>query len=537
MNNTIYGIDLTRALPPTLKNDEDMLALARVIGAELQETGRLIRQNIIYPRIDELPENVLDILAYDLHVDWYDFDYPIEAKRSIIKDSVKVHKRLGTVYATLTALRSVYPNSEIEEWFDYGGEPFLFRVVIDVTKAKAPAEYFQIKRAIDAYKRLTAHMESLIYQCRIDIEIAIETRWWWLSSHRTGKALCGTYPQRNTRGALGSAVIAVQPEAGGFGFSSTPAGTAPQRSTVAALRTGQIEAHSSAEGFGYTVTPAGPEKAGTGPQRATRATLSGGDISIAPDGSGYGFQPTPAGTAPQRSTVAALRTGQIEARSGAEGFGYTVTPAGPEKAGTAPQRATRAAFAADGLQVSARTVQGRLQSTPAGTKPQRGTGGGAGGADMGIDPDGGGFGFHTPAAGTTPGQSTQGRTLESGLAVSSVGDGRGFSMPLTGTGPQRAARSGLAADAAGIDASGAAYGFTSAAAGSRPGRVNSGGVGESAVSVEAGGTGYSYTPPPAGTAPPQSSGIIQSVTAEGYSYRVKRCGTARCGNNRKKKGR
>ena len=47
MNNTIYGIDLTRALPPTLKNDEDMLALARVIGAELQETGRLIRQNIV----------------------------------------------------------------------------------------------------------------------------------------------------------------------------------------------------------------------------------------------------------------------------------------------------------------------------------------------------------------------------------------------------------------------------------------------------------------------------------------------------------
>ena len=466
MNNTIYGIDLTRALPPTLKNDEDMLSLARVIAGELQETGRLIRQNIIYPRIDELPENVLDILAYDLHVDWYDFDYPIEAKRGVIKDSVKVHKRLGTVYATLTALRSVYPNSEIEEWFDYGGEPFLFRVVIDVTKAKAPAEYFQIKRAIDAYKRLTAHMESLIYQCRIDIEIAIETRWWWLSSHRTGKALCGTYPQRNTRGALGSAVIAVQPEAGGFGFSSTPAGTAPQRSTVAALRTGQIEAHSGAEGYGYTVTTAGPEKAGTGPQRATRA-----------------------------------------------------------------------AFAADGLQVSAGTVQGRLQSTPAGTKPQRGTGGGAGGADMGIDPDGGGFGFHTPAAGTTPGQSTQGRTLESGLAVSSVGDGRGFSMPLTGTGPQRAARSGLAADAAGIDASGAAYGFTSAAAGSRPGRVNSGGVGESAVSVEAGGTGYSYTPPPAGTAPPQSSGIIQSVTAEGYSYRVKRCGTARCGNNQKKKGR
>ena len=537
MNNTIYSIDLTRALPPTLKNDEDMLALARVIGNELQESGRLIRQNLIYPRIDELPENVLDILAYDLHVDWYDFDYPIEAKRGIIKDSVKVHKRLGTVYATLTALRSVYPNSEIEEWFDYGGEPFLFRVVIDVTKAKAPAEYFQIKRAIDSYKRLTAHMESLIYQCRIDIEIAIETRWWWLSAHRTGKALCGTYPQRNIKGALGSAIIEIQPEAGGFGFSSTPAGTVPQRSTVAALRTGQIEAHSTAEGFGYTVTPAGPEKAGTAPQRATRAVFSGGDISIAPDGGGYGFQSPPAGTVPQRSTVAALRTGQIEAHSTAEGFGYTVTPAGPEKAGTGPQRATRAAFAVDSLQVNAETVQGPFQFPLSGTKPQRGTSGGAGGADMGIDTDGGGFGFHTPAAGTTPGKSTQGRTLESGVVVSPDGDGQGFSTPLTGTAPQRSARSAFTADTAELDASVAAYGFTSAAAGSRPGRANGGGTGESAVSVEADGAGYGYTPAPTGTAPPQSSGIIPSVTAEGYSYRVKRCGTARCGNNQKKKGR
>ena len=277
MNNTIYGVDYTRALPPRLKRDPEMLALAQVIGVQLQENSRLTRLGMIYPRIDELPENVLDILAYDLHVDWYDFSYPLEAKRSVIKDSVKVHKRLGTVYATLTALRSVYPDSEIEEWFEYGGDPFLFRVVIDVTNAKAPAEYYQIKRAIDSYKRLTAHMEALIYQCGIDIEIAIETRWWGIKARRKG--ICGTFPQRNMKAGFGNAAIEIEPEAGGYGFQSIQAGTEPQRNTRAALRYGRVEIAGAAQGFGYDVCPTGVDKAGTEPQRSTRTAFRAADIA------------------------------------------------------------------------------------------------------------------------------------------------------------------------------------------------------------------------------------------------------------------
>ena len=56
-----------------------MLALARVVAAELQTTAQLSRLNLIYARIDELEESVLDILAYDLHVDWYSYEYPLAA--------------------------------------------------------------------------------------------------------------------------------------------------------------------------------------------------------------------------------------------------------------------------------------------------------------------------------------------------------------------------------------------------------------------------------------------------------------------------
>lgn len=85
MNDTeLHSADFTRSLPPPLKNDPTMTALARVIAEQLQTTARQIRRNIIYARIDELDEQTLDVLAYDLHVDWYDYSYPIEVKRQTI---------------------------------------------------------------------------------------------------------------------------------------------------------------------------------------------------------------------------------------------------------------------------------------------------------------------------------------------------------------------------------------------------------------------------------------------------------------------
>ena len=110
-----------------------MIALARTIAEQLQVTARQIEKNIIYARIDELDEQTLDVLAYDLHVDWYDYSYPIEVKRQTIKDSVKVHRKLGTKYAVETALGAVYPGTKVQEWFEYEGQPHHFHIVCDVS--------------------------------------------------------------------------------------------------------------------------------------------------------------------------------------------------------------------------------------------------------------------------------------------------------------------------------------------------------------------------------------------------------------------
>lgn len=164
-NEDFYSADFTNSLPPALKNDPDMMTLAQTISAQLQTTAAEVRKNIIYARIDELDEATLDVLAYDLHVDWYDYSYPVEVKRRTIRDSIQVHRRLGTKYAVEKALGAVYPGTKVEEWFEYGGDPYKFRVVIGATEAGITADrQAAVLDRVRFYKNLRSHLEAISYQ-------------------------------------------------------------------------------------------------------------------------------------------------------------------------------------------------------------------------------------------------------------------------------------------------------------------------------------------------------------------------------------
>ena len=160
--NKINDADFMKKFPPALKKDKLMSALGKIAAEELHITARETRKNIIYADIDKLSETWLDVLAYDLHVDWYDYDYPVEVKRAVIKDSIKVHQKLGTKYAVETALRNVYKGASIKEWFEYGGRPYYFKINIDTSGSSlAENAYADILNKVQFYKNLRSHCDGL----------------------------------------------------------------------------------------------------------------------------------------------------------------------------------------------------------------------------------------------------------------------------------------------------------------------------------------------------------------------------------------
>lgn len=156
--------NILASFPLALQGDQSVAALAEAIAETLagrtEEIGRLS----IYPRIDQLDEKLLDILAYDFKVDWWDADYTLEEKRRTLKDSWRVHKLMGTKAAVETAISAIYPHTTVLEWWEYGGEPYHFRLDINITNDSIDsAKQRRVLERLNYYKSLRSHNDGVTY--------------------------------------------------------------------------------------------------------------------------------------------------------------------------------------------------------------------------------------------------------------------------------------------------------------------------------------------------------------------------------------
>ncbi len=151
--------DKNSILPPNAtKLQKD---LENVIALRL---GKINIPNRWLMNPDKCPEYLLPWLAWAVSVDSWNNNWALETRRSVIKASIEIHKRKGTVGALKKALNSLnLDNVKLEEWFEYGGEPFYFRVSTEVLTADFDVmELNEVYSIIQKTKNVRSHLESLI---------------------------------------------------------------------------------------------------------------------------------------------------------------------------------------------------------------------------------------------------------------------------------------------------------------------------------------------------------------------------------------
>ena len=162
MNKGITKEAMLFTLPPALKEDTSTEALAAATAEAMADRLAEIDRLRIISNIDNLEEALLAILARDFKVDWWDPSYSLEEKRRTVKDSWRVHKTLGTKAAVETAIRAIYPLTTVEEWFEYGGEPYHFRLNIDITSDSGDrARQRRVLERLNFYKNLRSHVDEV----------------------------------------------------------------------------------------------------------------------------------------------------------------------------------------------------------------------------------------------------------------------------------------------------------------------------------------------------------------------------------------
>ena len=164
MSKDLQSTSLLDILPQNLLADKKINAAARALDDELQKITEATRNALLLPRLYELSEEVIDLLAWQWHVDFYEPSMSIETKRQLVRESIAWHRIKGTKAAVEKIAQTVFKGGVVTEWFEYGGEPYHFH--IDVLNAPNMTEESRerLLAVVNASKNTRSWLDELRFR-------------------------------------------------------------------------------------------------------------------------------------------------------------------------------------------------------------------------------------------------------------------------------------------------------------------------------------------------------------------------------------
>lgn len=378
MIKSLKDARIVDGLPRIVAQQAWVSALSGAVGEMHQKTLEYIDGSQIYTLVDSAEESVLDAIAVNWKIDWYDTEYNIEQKRRIVKTAMKIRRTMGTVGALKAQADAIYPGTTLEEWFNWGGEPGWFRLYVDVTTTGEGNtidldNQAETERRLTMAKRFSAHLESMSYQIKHAIKTNSILTMWRHKPPLCATVRCGVYHTVSTLGWSERTVLATAGVAETFLATPEVSGTVPQTATVGYSLCGALIGGGIAEVFAVTPPENGIVPSGTHHAISTLG-WSGGE-KLAATGIAEAFTATP----PENGTLlsgvyhAASTLGWSEQKTLATAGVAEAFTAMPEVSGTIPQTAARGYSLCGALRSSGAVKAFAVTPEVSGTIPQTAT--------------------------------------------------------------------------------------------------------------------------------------------------------------------
>lgn len=156
----VRNFDLLSLVPPSLQSDPQVQAAAAALTGELQAVSAAIDEIMVIAKLERQPERVIDHLAWQWHVDFYDEALPLATKRALVKSAIAWHRRKGTPAVVQEMVSTVLSGGVVSEWFEYGGQPYRFRVETDEVVSSQEV-YDRLMELVDAVKNVRSWLDTV----------------------------------------------------------------------------------------------------------------------------------------------------------------------------------------------------------------------------------------------------------------------------------------------------------------------------------------------------------------------------------------
>ncbi len=192
---------INKLLPRSLAHDDFVAALADAFEIQMRELYGEIKEKHNLQNIDGIEEKLLDYIAFERHVDFYEYDTSIKRKRELIKRAARHHRKKGTAWAVEDVVKVFYKNARVTEWWEFDGDPYHFN--IEVTAAGAVGESGknardQIIKMVRAVKNERSWLEAFLLDIGEDTIELHDITYHYLfffryCNHVYGEAIMGKY--------------------------------------------------------------------------------------------------------------------------------------------------------------------------------------------------------------------------------------------------------------------------------------------------------------------------------------------------------
>lgn len=154
---------LQRILASSISGDATVKEIVQAISGRLAQLGEQAELVLILPRLKKLPEEIVDELAWQYHVDFYDVAADITKKRELVRKAIARHRYKGTPAAVEEVCSAAFDTAEVVEWYEYGGEPYHFRVRMVQESIPDETAMAEMVKAVNSAKNTRSWLDSLVF--------------------------------------------------------------------------------------------------------------------------------------------------------------------------------------------------------------------------------------------------------------------------------------------------------------------------------------------------------------------------------------
>lgn len=166
---SLYDSQITDILPDNIKNSPEVQAISYAIQRQNQKILRFARNINVIRAIDVIQEDIIDLMAAELRTQYYSGELDLDVKRKLVRNTMIWYMKSGTPTAVEELVNTVFGYGKVEEWFDYGGEPYHFKIEADTLLSKDRIKKFaqtiknvkNTRSQLDGFNRLNTPESQL----------------------------------------------------------------------------------------------------------------------------------------------------------------------------------------------------------------------------------------------------------------------------------------------------------------------------------------------------------------------------------------